>query len=274
MKIENHLPVVLLLSASDPEGTSGIQADMSLLSSMRQHVFVSAVVTSHIVRQRNGDTLLKPVSPEVLRSQLGIAVSTFRPDIVKIGFVADPLSVCEIVAVLRRQHIRKIIYSPCWDDEQGVRLISKETIRFICCHLLPIVQLLIVKRPHAEVLVRTKRGEKFPVETLTNVQLSRCMISTFHCSCYLFVPEKHDILALEKEVFYYRPVEIKAEKVEHSARRFSSAVAGCWVNKKDVKQPIHEARVQVQNMNKRESYLNDNHASAPYYPLTEGGNYE
>lgn len=274
MKIKNHLPVVLLLSASDPEGTSGIQADISMLSSMKQRVFVSTVVTSYMFRPQNGPVRLKAVSPEVLRSQLSMAVTTFRPDIVKIGFVADPLSVCEIAAVLRKEHVRKIIYAPCWEDDKGIRLVSKETIRFVSCHLLPLVQLLIVKRPQAECLIRVKRGDDFPVETFTDVQLSRCMISTFHCSCYLFVPEQCDILAEATEVFYYSPVERSKKQRDISEKRFAAAVSGCWADKQDVKLPIHEAKTQVNEMIRREGYLNENHASAPYFPLTDGGNYE
>lgn len=274
MKIENHLPVVLLLSASDPEGTLGIQADISMLSSMKRRVFVSTVVTSYILRSPNGRLRLKAVSPEVLRSQISMAVATFHPDVVKIGVVADPLTVCEIAAVLRKRHVRKIIYSPCWEDENGVRLISEETVKFVCCHLLPLVRLLIVQRPYAECLIRAQRGKDFPVETLTNVQLSRCIISTFYCSCYLFVPGQRDILALATKVFYYSPVEKSKEMRDNSGKRFASAVAGCWADRKDVRLPLYEARIQVQNLSDRERYLNENHSTAPYFPLTDGGNYE
>lgn len=304
MEMEKKLPVMLLLSASDPDGTLGIQTDISVLSSMKRRVFVSTVVTSHVVRRGNGLVSLKPVPADVLRSQLRTAVETFHPDVVKVGLMADAVSVCEITAILRRERFRKIIYSPGLEDEAGHALLSADTEEAIACHLMPVVQLLITERRPAERLLRMKR-KVLPVKTMTDVQLSRCLISTFHCSCYLSVPAKSDILAMEKELFYYRPVEKQlpetplpqihpaysekpsqpllsgespvSSSVSSSSdrfRRFSSAVAGCWAGTEDVKKPLYEAKRLVREVTGRERYLNENHAAAPYYPLTDGGNYE
>lgn len=288
MRIGKHLPVVLLLSVSDPSGTMGIQAGISVLSSMEQKTFVSAIVTAHIVR-RDGSIFFKSVPPEVLRSQLREALANLRPDVVKIGFLPDPASVCEVVAALRSARVRKIIYNPRFKDENGHRLLSTDTVKAICCHLLPIVRLLIVERVDSEILLQEKRGNSLPVKQMTDVQISRCLISTFHCFCYLSVPEKYDILSVEKEVFYYRSIgelmtavsvagkckNLSKVEAKHAVmEEYSTAVAGYWSTSESVKIPLYNAKKYIKETIQRHSYLNENHTDAPYYPLTEGGNYE
>lgn len=318
MKVRNHFPVVLLLSASDPEGSLGIQSDISVLSSMKRRVFVSTVVTSYVIRQPNGRVRLRAVPADVLRSQLHTAIETFHPDVVKIGWLADAVSVCEVAAILRKERFQKIVYSPEFEDERERSLLSDDTMKAVCCHLMPIVRLLVVSRRSSDYLLKAKEKGKQLVETMTDVQLSRYLISTFHCSCYLSVPTQSDILALERELFYYRPVgrmsgKQKVEKEKETAvrnvknqmsgtpvpvrptcsvekqlynkvsqgngqgdtfRRFSSAVAGYWTSCQDMKKSLYEAKLTVHERMCRASYLNENHAAAPYYPLTDGGNYE
>lgn len=304
MELKRHLPVVLLLSASDPDGSLGIQTDISVLSSLKR-TYVTTVVTSYVVRHPNGQVTLKPVPPDVLRSQLRAAVETFRPDVVKIGLMADAVSVCEIAAELRSARIQKVVYGPCSRDEGDAGSLSSDTLKAVCCHLMPLVQLFIVGHEEAMLFLKEKSGNGDAAVKMTALQLSRCLVSTFHCSCYLLSSQRYDILATEQELFYYHPAEkpeTESKQVENKAgvvRKthvlpekdkdvlekypkfmghlvvpFVSAVAGCWAGQDDVKKPLYEAKKFVQALACRHSFVGENYASAPCYPLTDGGNYE
>lgn len=290
MNTRSHLPVVLLLSASDPDGSWGIQSEIAVLSSMERRVYVSAIVTSHVVHQPDGRLLLQAVRADVLKRQLQVAIDAFHPDVVRIGIVADAASACIIASVLRQKRMRKVIYNPVFEPMESRKFLSPEVIAAICCHLMPVVRLLVVTRRHSKILLKAKRGAGFAVDAMSDVQLSRCLVSTFHCFCYLSVPVRSDIFAAGKELYYYRPVvhvtkksvegkesmvfQEKAGKEMYMIGKFSSAVAGSWTGGNEVKIAIYEAKSMIQKIENRSSYLNENHAAAPYYPLTEGGNYE
>lgn len=302
MKTKNELPVVLVLSASDPDGEQGIQADLSTLSCLGRRVFVSTIITGRLIRQA-GAVVVHPVSSDILRSQLAEALDALQPDVVKIGFLPNAVCVCEAVALLRRFSVRKIVYSPSF-TEYGDRLsLSVETLRAIVCHLLPVVRLLIVRRTDSLRLLRACPGALSSVNVLDDVNLVRCLISTFHCACYLVRTLENNILALRNELFYYRSFRedyVSGESVFSSTSKeyepvqrknsstfpipaavscdllqsFAVAAAGAWAFTDDVKKTLYDARICVESWQTRHRYLNSDFREAPYYPLTDGGNYE
>lgn len=318
MAIRNELPVVLILSASDPEGGQGVQSEISALSCLGRRVFVSTIITARIERQA-GRTVVHAVSSGILRSQLAAALDALKPDVVKIGFLPDASCVCEVAATLRRYRVEKVVYSPSFTVGTDEALCHAGTLKAVVCHLLPNIRLMIVGKADSLRLLRECPGMAV-AETLDDVNLARCLISTFHCACYLIRPSNNNILALKNELFYYRPFRGQtapdasefspaqkkrgsameksspAQKTatvrsasssvsgEHAAapvynpaalvQSFAASVSGAWAFEDDVKKPLYEARVSVDAALERQSYLNADFRSAPYYPLTDGGNYE
>lgn len=297
MGTRNELSVVLVLTASDPDGEQGVQSELKAVSGYGHKVYVSTIITARIFRSPGG-IRVAPVSPEVVRSQLSAAMEAIKPDVVKVGFLPGAACVCEAVAVLRRYGAAKVIYSPLLCEAAGRSLYSADTLRAIACHLLPVVRLLVVRREDSVRLLEV-HSAGIPYKKLDDVNLARCLISTFHCACYLLRPAKNNILALREELFYYRPLrENPAPQQEKNLPRqtaitpapetgksrqsfqpaihqsFTTAVACAWTACDDIKRPLHEARVFMDEIIGRTLYLNEDFKSAPHYPLTEGGNYE
>ncbi len=139
--------VILTVSASDPEGLLGVQADMALRSSGEG--VVSAVVTSQVRRTDKGEICLSAVSALELRSQLAQAMDVWKPVTVKIGVLPNVETVCEVVKALRGSGIHHIIYQPLFTDEKGLWLVDKAVVRCVCDQLLPLVTLLVPRREEA-----------------------------------------------------------------------------------------------------------------------------
>lgn len=302
MKTRNELPLVLVLSASDPDGRLGAQSELSALSGLGRKVLVSTIITARIVRQSR-DVSVYPVSAGVLRSQLSAALDALRPDVVKISFLPDTSSVCEVVAMLRRYGMQKVIYSPSFTDGRDNFLLTTETLQAITCHLLPVVRLLITRREDGVRLLSECPGVPSNVKKLDDVNFVRCLISTFHCACYLVRPLKNNILAVRREIFFYRSFygnSVPEETVDpsvsgkrrpapeetpstpespaatpgHILQSFAVTTAAAWAFTDDVKKPLFDARICVESCLQRQRYLNSDYREAPYYPLTDGGNYE
>lgn len=143
------MQTVLCINGSDSMGNSGIQADIRTLKDFG--CYGVTAVTSVTIQNSKGISDVGELSPEVVLGQIRAIYEETIPAVVKVGMVNNPDTIRGI-----RQEIagcRNIVCSPAILSSFGGLLMSNESIRAFCQHLLPLCTLLIMKCIDAEIVL-------------------------------------------------------------------------------------------------------------------------
>lgn len=143
------MKTILCINGSDSMGHSGIQADIRTIRDLGGYAVT--VVTSVTVQNSTGIAEVYDLPSELVAGQLRSVYEEAHPDVVKVGMVNSPDAIREI----RNEIVgcREIVCSPAILSSFGGLLMTNESIRSYCTHLLPICTLLIVKCTDAEIML-------------------------------------------------------------------------------------------------------------------------
>jgi len=140
MKTLIQPPVVLALSAHDPSGAAGVQADIESIN--RNGARCVSVLTA-LTAQNTGvfETIL-PQQAADFRQQARLLLADIRIDAIKIGLIGNPLLVNEITAIIAEYPGLPVVLDPVLHAGTGTDLSTNELIDRIKQGLLPLTTVL------------------------------------------------------------------------------------------------------------------------------------
>lgn len=135
----NH--TILTITGSDSTGLSGIQADITTITSLGGQAV--SVITSITAQNTLGIQQFYDIPASVVRQQIEAIVNDVQPRIVKIGLIRSVEVLNVIVEMLTRYRPEYTIYDPVVVSAHGERLLSDDIIAQIKQRLIPLCSLVI-----------------------------------------------------------------------------------------------------------------------------------
>ena len=132
---------ILTITAADPTGVSGVQADVNTMTALGCHAMTA--VTSITVQTTLGIQEFFDLPADIVAGQIEAVMNDVQPQVVKVGLIRTKAVLDVVVGVLRRYHPRHIVYDPVVRSSRGELLISKDVVQGINEQLLPLCTLVI-----------------------------------------------------------------------------------------------------------------------------------
>lgn len=143
----NEIPLVLVISATDPTGGAGMATDIRVCQ--RNGVYPMCCVTAITVQNQNGLTHILPTPPELIRGQLEAAYEATVPDAVKIGLIPTPEAAVAIADVLSAHNQRNVVLDPVLTPTCGGNFMSDRDAVMLAMaeRLFPLTELVTPNIP-------------------------------------------------------------------------------------------------------------------------------
>ncbi|MDD6516389.1 MAG: hydroxymethylpyrimidine/phosphomethylpyrimidine kinase [Prevotella sp.] len=151
MNQDAHNNTILTITGSDPTGESGVQADISVITSLGC-VAVSAITTVTL-QNTLGIQEFYDLPADIVRGQIEAIVNDVQPDVVKIGMVRRREVAEAIISILEHNHPRHVVYDPVLYSSRGDLLIGEDTLREIRSRLFPLCSVIIVGKRDAKAVL-------------------------------------------------------------------------------------------------------------------------
>lgn len=146
----DSIPVVLVISATDPTGGAGMATDIRVCQ--RDGVYPLCCVTAVTVQNQHGVTAVAPSDPDLVRRQLEAAFEAVVPDAVKIGLLPDAGIVKAVAEVLRKFNQKNVVLDPVLAPTCGGNFLTDRTatMRAMSEHLFGLTELVTPNIPEYE----------------------------------------------------------------------------------------------------------------------------
>jgi hydroxymethylpyrimidine/phosphomethylpyrimidine kinase len=144
--MESVASPILTITAADPTGVSGVQADVNTMMALGCHAVTA--VTCITVQTTLGIQEFFDVPAHLVAGQIDAVMNDVQPQVVKIGLIRTKAVLDVIVDVLRRYHPRHVVYDPVVRSSRGELLISREVVQGINELLMPLCTLVIDRRQY------------------------------------------------------------------------------------------------------------------------------
>ena len=142
--MESVASPILTITAADPMGVSGVQADVNTMTALGCHAVTA--VTSITVQTTLGIQEFFDLPAHIVAGQIDAVMNDVQPQVVKIGLIRTKAVLDVIVGVLRRYRPRHIVYDPVVRSSE--LLISREVVQGINELLMPLCTLVIDRRQY------------------------------------------------------------------------------------------------------------------------------
>ncbi|WP_027556263.1 bifunctional hydroxymethylpyrimidine kinase/phosphomethylpyrimidine kinase [Bradyrhizobium sp. Cp5.3] len=144
-------PVALTIAGSDSSGGAGIQADLKTFAALG--VYGASAITALTAQNTKGVTGIHAVPAEFVTAQVDAVFSDLDVGAVKIGMVAQALSIDAIAAALARWSPRYVVLDPVMVATSGDRLLASEAVEALRTKLIPLASVLTPNLPEAAALL-------------------------------------------------------------------------------------------------------------------------
>lgn len=138
--ILSHRPIVLAISAHDPTGGAGIQADIETIGNCGCHAV--SVLTMLTTQDTHSVKAHHTLSPSEFQSQLEVLLDDMPIQAVKIGALADPAMVHIIADYIQRYDLSPVVLDPVLAPSYGLPFSDQATLDAITKTLLPFVTMV------------------------------------------------------------------------------------------------------------------------------------
>ena len=142
-------PVVLSIAGSDSSGGAGIQADLKTISALG--VYGATAITAITAQNSRGVDAQVAIAPEMVYKQIVAVVEDIRPQVVKVGMLANS-DIANVVADALARYAIPTILDPVMVSSSGHRLLSVEAQEVVKQRLLPMATLITPNIPEMEAL--------------------------------------------------------------------------------------------------------------------------
>lgn len=145
------VPVALTISASDPSGASGVQADLKAFDALG--VYGTSVLSAVTAQSTRGFFAREDVPLSLLKAQLEAVLADFPPRAVKVGLLAS-VPALRLAARLLPPSGADLVVDPVLETRDGAPLLRPASLLALTHDLLPLAALLVVGPVGASALAR------------------------------------------------------------------------------------------------------------------------
>jgi len=144
-------PVALTIAGSDSSGGAGIQADLKTFAALG--VYGASAITALTAQNTGGVTGIHTVPAGFVTAQIDAVFSDLDVGAVKIGMVAQALSIDAIAAALSRWAPRHVVLDPVMVATSGDRLLASDAVEALRTKLMPLASVITPNLPEAAALL-------------------------------------------------------------------------------------------------------------------------
>ncbi len=141
---------ILTITGSDSTGGSGIQADIKTISELGG--YATSAITSITVQTTLGIQEFFDIPTNIVAEQVEAVFNDMQPEIVKIGMIRNHTIIPIICDAIRKNKPKYIIYAPVVHSTTGEALMNQQVLDSIQKELIPLCNLIIVKKEDASIL--------------------------------------------------------------------------------------------------------------------------
>ena len=132
---------LLTIAGSDPTGAAGIEQDLRVFQAFGCHGM--AVASAHTVQDADSVHRVRPEDPAFFRERLDHLQRRYRPDVIKLGMLADARIVEELLGFLDAwKDAPRLVIDPVIESSSGHALLSPEGVALLVRELIPRADLL------------------------------------------------------------------------------------------------------------------------------------
>ncbi|MCP3465066.1 bifunctional hydroxymethylpyrimidine kinase/phosphomethylpyrimidine kinase [Bradyrhizobium sp. CCGUVB23] len=150
-------PTALTIAGSDSSGGAGIQADLKTFAALG--VYGASAITALTAQNTKGVTSIHAVPVAFVTAQIDAVFSDLDVRAVKIGMVAQAVSIDAIASSLTRWSPRHVVLDPVMVATSGDRLLAAEAVEALRKRLIPLASLITPNLPEAAALLDEKVAE-------------------------------------------------------------------------------------------------------------------
>ena len=141
----------LTIAGSDSSGGAGIQADLKTFAA--QAVYGCSVITAITAQNTMGVFDIYPLPPIIVEKQLEAVLSDIRPDVIKMGMMANSSIIHSVASTLRRFPKKPLVLDPVMAAKSGDLLLEREAVQSLRDNLFSLTAILTPNLPEAEYLI-------------------------------------------------------------------------------------------------------------------------
>ena len=145
------MPIALTIAGSDSSGGAGIQADLKTFAALG--VYGASVITALTAQNTNGVSGIHQVPSDFVTAQMDAVFTDLDVKAVKIGMVAQLVTIDAIVAGLTRWSPKHIVLDPVMVASSGDRLLAADAVESLRNKLIPRASLITPNLPEAAALL-------------------------------------------------------------------------------------------------------------------------
>ena len=145
------MPIALTIAGSDSSGGAGIQADLKTFAALG--VYGASVITALTAQNTNGVSGIHQVPSDFVTAQMDAVFADLDVKAVKIGMVAQLVTIDAIVAGLTRWSPKHIVLDPVMVASSGDRLLAADAVESLRNKLIPRASLITPNLPEAAALL-------------------------------------------------------------------------------------------------------------------------
>ncbi len=256
-----QLPVVLVLSGSDPSGGAGLEAD---LKTLHQHgVYGMAIPTLLTAQNTQGVHSVRYLDPDFVEQQWKTLFEDIRPTVIKIGALGSGTMVKKIYTLLRKPNARGIpvVLDPVMVSTSGKALIEKTAIP----DLLQLFPLCRVITPNANEFSLLSGQEVNAQNALTGLRtyMSDKKFGVLLKGGHLQGTESIDYLGDKERIYRFHAPRLSGTSRHGTGCVFASAIAAHLCRNsslvsacRSAKEFVHHAYKTAPNLGKGRGPLN------------------
>lgn len=212
---------ILAIAGSDSCGGAGIQADIKTITSLGAHPL--AVITAVTAQNSLGIAAVQGIPAKFISKQIETTVKDICPDSAKIGMLFTGAAVKEVVRMIKKYGITRLVVDPVIRSSSGQRLLSPDAIPLLKKKLLPLARVITPNLEEAEILTGKRVRNLQEMEEASKV-IKRLGPDVVVTGGHLR-EECVDLLYDGKDIHYFSGPRIETEHTHGSGCVFSTALA-------------------------------------------------
>jgi hydroxymethylpyrimidine/phosphomethylpyrimidine kinase len=150
MPAKRSVPTCLSIAGSDSGGGAGIQADLKAFARCGAHGMTA--ITALTAQNTVGVQMVAPVAPEMIIAQVESVASDIGVDAVKIGMLADEVTIDAVVDALDLVDDAPVVVDPVMIAESGAALLDPNAKAALIERILPRATVATPNIPEARAL--------------------------------------------------------------------------------------------------------------------------
>ena len=227
---------VLSIGGSDPSSGAGIQSDIRTFEN--HGVFGFTIITSITSQNTKKISMIVPISPKNIKSQLESVLSDFKIDAIKIGMVYDSSIIKVIYKMIKNQKC-PIVVDPITESTTKTILLKKSAIKDYRKMIIPLATVITPNKKESKILTGCNKVED-AASRLQELGANNVIITGFKESEKMI----DDFVMEPKNNYVLKGKKIK--NVNHgSGCNYSASITASLARKRSIRQAADIAKEYV-----------------------------